>query len=240
MIDVTLKGPENLRWKAIGDVLVSDPGLLICGYDMRLIYLPTNTSYEIKRGDHRAVILNLLRGSLKGCVLRPMEAVVIREKEEMTIESKEDDCLLFACFDLEEMGAVKEEIHGLSMRWVEPVSNVFRTDPKIEVDGFRLNLWYAPPNMNMGIHNHSHPTDHSIAEQMIEVHTQLRGSGWMVKYREKSEESEYDRFEMKYGKSHPLFCSISDGQVSYPWHAYQSGAEGTLFLVMEDVNCMKR
>jgi hypothetical protein len=227
-INLSLNGPSNIIWEEESKgVMVSSPPLLTAGYEMRLLYLQKNTSYDI--GEIKTSV-SLLRGKLSSPNLNLKKAVFSNEK----IESLEDS-LVFLCKDLGNTGKVKDELKGLNLNWIEPANGCYRTDPKIEIDDYKINLWYLVPNKNGGIHNHAVQQDaHNVFEQMNEVHVQLRGNGSMVKYHEQNEKSEYERFEMVEGKTHPLFSVIKDGKISYPWHAYVTGSKGSLFVVFED------
>ncbi|MFA6889321.1 MAG: hypothetical protein WC254_07540, partial [Candidatus Woesearchaeota archaeon] len=68
----------------------------------------------------------------------------------------------------------------------------------------------------------------------VEWHTQLRGSGCMVKYKKQNEETKYEKIEMQIGKTHQLFSTVLKGKVTYPWHAYVTGYTGALFIAFED------
>lgn len=148
------------------------------------------------------------------------------------------DALVFLCYE-RSSGSVYEPISGLDMNWIETAPGCYRTDPKIEVDGMRMNLWYLRPNINGGIHNHAAAQEHNIGEQFVEWHTQLRGNGWMVKYHSQDEKTEYERILMIVGHAHPLFSTVENSVVYYPWHAYVAGNQGALFVAFEDLRVGK-
>ncbi|HEY9719208.1 MAG TPA: hypothetical protein V6C69_17160, partial [Trichormus sp.] len=118
-------------------------------------------------------------------------------------------------------------------------SCVSRSDPKIMIDkDVRLNYWWIEPNTNGGIHNHSKdPTDHNVTDvNMQEWHLLLSGGGFMVKYHTQDPQSEYSRFEMQLGQFHPPFYrKTRDGKTVYPYHAWEAGPEGSLFIAFEDL-----
>jgi len=195
--------------------------------ETRITHCTKNYSYN---ADDKTII-NVLRGNLKTPNLKEKEADILQYNEIKSL----DDSLLFLCKDIENNEKIKDDLHGVDLQWINPANGCYRTDPKIEVENYRINLWYIVPNKNGGIHNHSEQQGHNICEQFMEFHTQLRGNGNMVKYHEQDEQTEYKRFEMKIGKTHPLFCKINANNVSYPWHAYESGNEGALFIAFEDL-----
>jgi len=148
----------------------------------------------------------------------------------------EKDSLVFLCIDENpDTKDMKSAISGLDLKWIEPAHGCFRTDPKLEVGNYKVNLWYLIPNKNGGIHNHADNQDHNEGVQFIEFHTQLRGKGCMVKYKEQKESTEYERFELNPGQSHPLFSKVENNIVKYPWHAYVASETGALFLVFEEI-----
>lgn len=239
----TLSGPANMHWKTLEDgVLISSPGFVTYGYDMRLVSLAAGKSYYGET--ELPVIVNTLRGKVCG-VDRELSAKPRRNYDTFTYEQEvsllaEQDSLLFLCYKQSQPTSSKKTnntITGLEMRWTQPAPGCYRTDPKIEVDGIRINLWYLVPNKNGGIHNHAENQGHNIggSAPFVEWHTQLRGNGWMVKYHLQDEGSEYERIEMNVGHAHPLFSTVKKGVVSYPWHAYVAGDKGALFVAFEDL-----
>jgi hypothetical protein len=228
-INLSLNGPNNIFWEEESKgVMISSPSLQTSGYEMKLLYLQKNTSYNI--GEIKTSV-SLLRGKLKTPNLNLKEGDIFSNEK---IESLEDS-LLFLCQDFGDKKIVKDDLKGLKLNWIEPAKGCYRTDPKIEIDDYKINLWYLVPNKNGGIHNHAVQQDnHNVFEQMNEVHVQLRGSGFMVKYNDQNEKTEYERFEMVEGKTHPLFSTIKNKKISYPWHAYVTGPKGSLFVVFED------
>lgn len=215
--------PSDIKWKEYAKgAKLSEPGLINSGYEMQVLYLPKKAEF-IPEKDTKTIV-TLLRGRLRNPQLSKKDSNIL---ENITIKSI-DDSLLFLCYDLGDNGKIQDTLSGLNLNWIEAAKGCFRSEPKIEVDNYKINLWYLIPNHNGGIHNHN------VSKPMIEVHTQLRGDGWMVKYREQDENTEYKRFEMKIGKSHPLFCEIKNGKVKYPWHAYVTGSKGALFIAFED------
>lgn len=232
LLDLKLQGQDNIHWEEYENkVAVSSPGLFTVGYDMRMLYMPKGTAYITK---YNHTIINVLRGRLQTPELQAREANSYQKR--MMLEAREDT-LLFLCYDEKTSSKrMKGPINGLNLQWIEIASGCFHTDPKILVEGYRINLWYLVPNQNGSVHNHANQQDNNSAEQMVEFHTQLRGSGWMVKYREQNKKNEYERINMNVGKSHPLFCTVNgNGDVTYPLHAYIAGEEGALFVAFEDL-----
>lgn len=84
---------------------------------------------------------------------------------------------------------------------------------KSRIGRLELNLWFALPGTNCGMHN-----DH----RFLEVHTQIYGIGRMQKFRTKDPDSLYQEVYMAPGYSHDPFYS-NTGQ--YPWHQYHADTE---------------
>ncbi len=237
---VELIGPKNNRWKTLEEgVLLSEPGFCTSGYDMRVLALPRGKRYTTD--EKVPVIVNMLRGriSVGAEILTAVSCTrydIAQYKTSVTLHAKEDS-LAFLCYE-RSSGDVYEPLSGLATNWIEAAPGCFRTDPKLEVDGVRINLWYLVPNKNGGIHNHAENQGHNIgdsATQFVEWHTQLRGNGWMMKYHSQDEGSAYERIPMKIGHAHPLFSIVENGVVRYPWHAYVTGNQGALFVAFEDL-----
>ncbi len=236
----SLSSPKNIRWKTLeAGVLLSEPGFCTSGYDMRVLALARGKTYHTQEGF--PVIVNMLRGRLS-VGAQTLAAVScgkydIAQYHSSAVLHAEQDSLAFLCYE-RRSGEVYEPISGLELKWIEAAPGCFRTDPKIEVDGIRMNLWYLVPHKNGGIHNHSENQGHNIGDssaQFVEWHTQLRGTGWMVKYHSQDEKTKYERIAMKIGSAHPLFSAVENGVVCYPWHAYVTGDQGALFAAFEDL-----
>ncbi len=239
-----LTGPTDIHWKTLDQgVLLSEPGLITSGYDMRLLALGAGKRYATDTSV--PVIVNMLRGTISVdaqtlTALSCEKYDIAQYKTSVTLHA-EKDSLVFLCYE-HHSGGVHEQLSGLALHWIEAAPGCFRTDPKIEVDGIRMNLWYLVPNKNGGIHNHAENQGHNIGNknaQFVEWHTQLRGNGWMVTYREQDENTTYEKIEMKIGHAHPLFSTVEKGVVSYPWHAYVAGDHGALFVAFEDLRIRK-
>ncbi len=233
-MDTILRVPKGIYWKeAANGIKISDPGFITAGYDMRLVDIPAGKTLRIA-GDAR-IIVNLLQGELTRPVLEAKDCAVLKQNREIKAKN---DALLFLCVDEGETGAMKSEIRGLLLQWIEHADGCYRTDPKIEVGNYRINLWYLVPNKNGGIHNHANHAvqqGYNSGEQFVEFHTQLRGKGWMVKYKEQDENTEYERVELTPCKTHPIFSTIQEGKVMYPWHAYVASETGALFIAFEEM-----
>jgi hypothetical protein len=235
MVNTTIKAAPMTWQDASNGVKLTSPGLSVAGYTMVFAYIPAGKTMRVV-GNTR-VIINCLEGSLTRPALKQRDSITIKQNRFIQAET---DSLVYICVDETEAAMQGDEmkgpIDGLPLKWVEPAPGCNRTDPKLEVGNHRVNLWYLIPNKNGGIHNHAEVTDHNPAEQFIEFHTQLRGSGHMVKYKEKKEETEYERLELNPGDTHPLFSTIEEGIVKYPWHAYVASQTGALFLAFEEIN----
>lgn len=239
-----LTGPKNIHWKTLEEgVLLSEPGFITSGYDMRVLALAQGERYVTEEGV--PVIVNMLRGNLS-VGSETLAAVscsrydIAQYKTSVTLHATQES-IAFLCYE-RGSGGVYEPLSGLAMKWIEAASGCFRSDPKIEVDGVRINLWYLIANKNGGIHNHAENQGHNIGDrnaQFVEWHTQLRGNGWMVKYHSSDEKTEYEHIPMKIGHAHPLFSTLEKGIVQYPWHAYVAGDKGALFLAFEDLRIEK-
>lgn len=236
----SLTGSKNIHWKTLEEgVFLSEPGFITSGYDMRVLALAAGKRYVTDEGV--PVIVNMLRGKISVgsetlAAVSCAQYDIAQYKTSVTLHAVEDS-LAFLCYE-RGSGRVYEPLSGLAMNWVEAAPGCFRSDPKIEVDGIRMNLWYLVPNKNGGIHNHAENQGHNIGDrnaQFVEWHTQLRGNGWMVKYRSQDEGSAYERILMNIGHAHPLFSTIEKGIVHYPWHAYVTGNQGALFVAFEDM-----
>jgi hypothetical protein len=238
-----LTGLKNIRWRTLDEgVLLSEPGLVTHGYDMSVLFLARGKTYQTEAG--LPVIVNMLRGEVttfdaqmqRGLYASPGKQYDVASFRHAVKIQADDDALVFLCSDRGSPHTFAPT--GLDAQWIQPAPDCYRTDPKIEVDGVRINLWYLTPNKNGGIHNHAENQGHNIGDrnaQFVEWHTQLRGNGWMVKYQKQDAQTADERIEMKIGHSHPLFSTVDNGRVSYPWHAYVAGDKGALFVAFEDL-----
>jgi hypothetical protein len=229
---VEIGGVPNIRWKSLKKAIIlrtgvieSRPALATSGYSMSVVGLPPNKRYKLEGGEF---IVCLLRGSLKGTGRMSLKESRLLE-EGTTLRSGDEGCLLFVCSDEGDNDTYKDEIHGMEIEWSKYDRDMFRTSPQILVDAYRINLWYLGPNKHGGIHNHSQEPI-----PFVEFHTQLRGNGWMVKYADERGEKRIEEIEMTRGYTHDLFCTIREGEISYPWHEYVAGEKGSLFVVFED------
>ena len=238
-----LTGPKKIRWRTLDEgVLLSEPGFGTHGYDMSVLFLARGKTYLTDEAV--PVIVNMLRGNVD-VNKKNLSAVSCEQYDvasypyDVALHAQED-ALVFLCYDRPSFHTFAPT--GLDAHWIEPAPGCYRTDPKIEVDDVRINLWYLLPNKNGGIHNHAEFQGHNIGDanqQLVEWHTQLRGNGWMVKYRRQDEYAGYDQTIMEVGRSHPLFSRIEKGVVVYPWHAYVAGDQGALFVAFEDLRIKK-
>ena len=84
----------------------------------------------------------------------------------------------------------------------------------------KVNVWFSPAETNCGIHNHhTHP-------EMLEVHTQIYGTGRMQKFSENDFQSLYEDVIMSPGFTHDPFTGVKDdGKFYYGWHQYYSDTD---------------
>lgn len=229
LFHIEIGGVPNIGWKWDKGIMESEPSLRTAGYNFNLLYIPPNIKHKLKGGEF---IVCLLRGSVmseKHLSLR--KSLLLHE--DFRVESGENGCLLFVCRDEGDNKKYKDDILGMRIEWSEYDSNMYRTRPQIHVDKYRINLWYLGPNKHGGIHNHSHEPI-----PFVEFHTQLRGNGWMVKYKDEDGKNEIERVKMTRGDTHNLFCDIKDNRAVYPWHEYIADEKGSLFLVFEDTKAL--
>jgi hypothetical protein len=222
-----------MQWQeANNGVKLSTPALQLAGYTMSFVVIPSGKTMRL--AGNKRIIVNCLEGALTRPALNGQDCITIKNNRFIQAE---EDSLLLVCIDESESkmqgDEMKSEIAGLPLKWVEPTAGCFITDPQLEVGDFRVNCWYLVPNKNGGIHNHSEVTNHNPAEQFVEFHAQLRGTGSMVKYKEQDEKTEYERITLHPGETHPLFSTIEEGIIKYPWHAYVASESGALFLSFE-------
>lgn len=84
----------------------------------------------------------------------------------------------------------------------------------------KVNVWFCPAKTNCGIHNHH--TD----PEMLEVHTQIYGTGRMQKFHEKEFKSIYEDVMMSPGFTHDPFAGVKEnGDIYYGWHQYYSDTD---------------
>ena len=208
--------------------LISVPDTKTSGYVMRLVRMGNGSSFMYSA----KTIINVLRGKLSNPDIGEKQVAVVNGEK---VVSAEDDTLLFLCIDTDpDNKKFFDEIEGPKLYWIEPAHGCFRTDPKIEVDEYKINLWYLIPNHHGGIHNHAYPEDYNVSEQMIEFHTTLRGGFWITKYRENDRRTEYERMHIPVGTTHPPLHTRKNGKIIYPWHEGITGPDGALFIAFED------
>ena len=226
LIMMEIGGVSNIKWYEEQDgVMKSSPSLETSGYVMNFLYIAPGKKYSLKV---KEFVICLLRGSIvsePGLSLR--ESLLF--KEAFSLTSEENGCLLFVCSDEGDNHRYLDEISGLPVRWVEYDTNMYKTLPQIYADKYRVNLWYLGRGKHGGIHNHSNEPI-----PFVEFHTQLRGSGWMVKYEDKEGKRELEKIKMVRGYTHDLFCAVEERKPIYPWHEYIAGENGSLFIVFED------
>lgn len=84
----------------------------------------------------------------------------------------------------------------------------------------KVNVWFSPEKTNCGIH------DHHTDPEMLEVHTQIYGTGRMQKFREKDFKALYEDVKMAPGFTHDPFAGVKEsGDIFYGWHQYYSDTD---------------
>ena len=84
----------------------------------------------------------------------------------------------------------------------------------------KVNVWFSPAKTHCGIHNHH--TD----PEMLEVHTQVYGTGRMQKFHENDFKSLYEEVMMAPGFTHDPFTGVKkNGDLFYGWHQYYSDTD---------------
>ena len=92
---------------------------------------------------------------------------------------------------------------------------------KTRIGRLELNLWFALPGTDCGIHN---------GHGYLETHTQIYGIGRMQKFRTRDAASLYQEVYMAPGFSHDPFYSNTG---KYPWHQYHADTE-CIWLAIEE------
>lgn len=99
-------------------------------------------------------------------------------------------------------------------------SSVESSDNKFMKYKVKVNLWFAPAKTNCLIHNKHAETE------ILEVHTQIYGTGRMQKFHADNYASLYDEVIMGPGNTHLPFAGVNmEGQFIYPWHQYYSDTD---------------
>ena len=79
----------------------------------------------------------------------------------------------------------------------------------------KVNVWFSPGKTHCGLHNHH--TD----PEMLEVHTQIYGTGRMQKFHNNDFKSMYEDVIMAPGFTHDPFTGVKEnGDLFYGWHQY--------------------
>jgi hypothetical protein len=190
--------------------------------------------YELHGNDS---IVVALRGHLtESSELKTLNSFVVKN---VGLKSGSDGALLWICEDTGDNKIMKDKISGLPLHW-EHIRNLIPTRefegkdmyysrPQIHLDGYRINFWYAGPNVHCGIHDHS---DEKVP--FLEIHTQLRGFGWMETFREKNYETIEKKVTMNVGFTHEPLWNMKNKSIRYPLHQYEAGSDGALWMVFED------
>jgi hypothetical protein len=91
---------------------------------------------------------------------------------------------------------------------------------KLKTYQVKVNLWFTPAKSNCAIHNH-----HTTPE-LLEVHTQIYGTGRMQKFHANNFDTLYQDVILSPGDTHISFASVDDtGAFIYPWHQYYSDTD---------------
>jgi hypothetical protein len=238
-MNINIGNVEGLKWSEGKDgILISEPAIRTSGYRMIVVWLPPRTEYDLHGNDS---IVVALRGHLIEPELKTLKSFTLKN---VVLKSGDDGVLLWICEDTGDNKIMKDKILGLPLHW-EHIRNMiptkefeqkdmYYTRPQIHLDGFRINLWYAGPNVHCGIHDHS---DEKVP--FLEIHTQLRGFGWMETFRERNYETIEKKVPMKIGFTHEPFWKIEKGKlIQYPLHQYEAGPDGALWMVFEDTKIL--
>jgi len=225
---------EGLKWSEKKDgILISEPAIKTSGYIMTAVWLPPKMKYELHENDSIVVIL---RGHLAEPELKTLKSLIVKN---VVLKSGNNGTLLWICEDTGDNKIMKDKISGLPIHWEHiknmiptkefEQKNMYYTRPQIYLDGFRINLWYAGPKVHCGIHNHSNEK-----VPFLEIHTQLRGFGWMETFRENNYETMIKKVPMNVGFTHEPFWIMKNKSVRYPLHQYEASSDGALWIVFED------
>ncbi len=227
---------EGLKWSKKKDgILISEPAIMTSGYRMIAVYLPSEMEYELYGYDSIVV-------ALRGYLIEPSELKTLNSfiVKNAVLKSGSDGALLWICEDTDENRIMKDKFSGLPLHW-EHIRNLIPTRefegkdmyysrPQIHLDEYRINFWYAGPNVHCEIHDHS---DEKVP--FLEIHTQLRGFGWMETFRERKYETMVKKVPMKVGFTHEPFWKMGKEKlIRYPLHQYEAGSDGALFIVFGD------
>ncbi|XP_031553099.1 uncharacterized protein LOC116290232 [Actinia tenebrosa] len=95
----------------------------------------------------------------------------------------------------------------------------------------KVNVWFCPAKTHCGIHNmHTNP-------EMLEVHTQVYGTGRMQKFHCNDFDTLYEDVIMNPGMTHVPFTGVEDsGKYMYPWHQYY-GDTDCIWMAVEYHPC---
>jgi len=79
----------------------------------------------------------------------------------------------------------------------------------------KVNVWSSPAKTHCGLH------DHHTDPEMLEVHTQIYGTGRMQKFHKNDFKSMYEDVIMAPGFTHDPFTGVKEnGDLFYGWHQY--------------------
>ncbi|MDD5775198.1 MAG: hypothetical protein PHS64_04580, partial [Candidatus Omnitrophica bacterium] len=220
------------------------------GYD---VYFSRLEAFDVLRLDARAV--NYVK-VLRGCLINPDRGVVSAERkrsllvEQDIVRAGGSGAVIAVFVDRGNVpvmitgvtDAVMRAPNGLYFTW-EHISKMFPGNeelagkdiyysrPQILVDGYRINFWYAGPFVNCGIHNHA-----ADEVPFFEIHMNMVGTnGGMISY-DLFGRRETKRLLLQPGEEHGAFWTVTGaGNPVYGWHAWQSGLDGNVWAVFEDI-----
>lgn len=230
-----IRSVPEIDWRENAKGVAEATAVATTRHDVKLLKLSPGATFKAEGN----VMVSHIRGRLSQPLIGA-RAMAVRESGyySTTTISAQTESIVCLVYVKPVQAPVKEDLIA-PFEWKQINERVMRSDPKIMVGGdIRMNLWWIEPGQNGGIHNHGQdPTDHNVTDaNMQEWHVLLSGGGFMVQYHTQEASSEYYRFEMQLGQFHPPFYRKTiDGVMTYPWHAWEAGPDGSLFIAIEDL-----
>jgi hypothetical protein len=104
-------------------------------------------------------------------------------------------------------------------------------DCPLQEHNVKVNVWFCPGKTHCGIHNtHASP-------EILEVHTQVYGTGRMQKFHSNDFSTLYEDVIMSPGMTHVPFAGAEGtGNYVYPWHQYY-GDTDCIWMAVEFHPC---
>lgn len=232
------------EWEKLSDRYILNKKILCGQFEIEFLLLKSSANISLDRKQ----ALTLLEGKLKldankKSIVPWVNPSVVGQSKVETLQDSlitvlTDKLRLSGNKDLLDFSELilPDKIEAFPLRWSEfPfLPGLFCTQPDVAVGNWHIKLWRVLPNMNCGIHRHSREP------WLKETHFLLAGSGWMVKYHKDNAGTEFERLPVEFGQAHKIFFTEkSNGLVSYPWHAWQAGPAGSLFMALEDWSLRK-